>query len=58
MNRASALHHAAYELIIETNDHLTLTGRRTNAYPHMAPAFDDMEQDFMERVGKYVGDAL
>ena len=38
--------------------HLTLTGRRTQAYPHMAPAFDDMEQDFMERAEKAVGEAL
>lgn len=38
--------------------HVTLTGRRTAAFPHMAPAFDDMSEDFVERVLKYVGEAL
>lgn len=38
--------------------HVTLTGRRTAAFPHMAPAFDDMSEDFVKRVEKYVGEAL
>lgn len=38
--------------------HLTLTGRRTKAYPHMAPAFEAMEEDFMERASKAIGEAL
>lgn len=38
--------------------HLTLTGRRTQAFPHMAPAFDDMADDFEKRAVKYVGEAL
>ena len=38
--------------------HLTLTGRRTQAYPHMAPAFDDMQEDFVKRLRKAVGEAL
>ena len=38
--------------------HVTLTGRRTGSFPHMAPAFDDMSEYFVEKVGKYVGEAL
>lgn len=38
--------------------HATLTGRRTRAYPHMAPAFEEMKEDFIERVEKAVGEAL
>ena len=38
--------------------HATLTARRTTAYPQMAPAFDDMEQDFMERAERAIGEAL
>lgn len=38
--------------------HATLTGRRTNAYPHMAPAFEEMEDDFIARVEKAIGEAL
>jgi len=38
--------------------HLTLTGRRTRAYPHMAPAFDAMSEDFIERYEKAIGEAL
>ena len=38
--------------------HATLNGRRTNAYPHMAPAFEDMSRDFVERMDKYVDSAL
>ena len=38
--------------------HATLTGRRTNAYPHMEPAFVSMSEDFVERAERYVGEAL
>lgn len=38
--------------------HATLTGRRTNAYPHMAPAFEEMQEEFVERVEEAVGKAL
>jgi hypothetical protein len=38
--------------------HVTLTGRRTGAFPHMAPAFDDMAEDFVDRAAKYIGEAL
>ena len=38
--------------------HLTLAGRRTRAYPHMAPAFIEMEEDFMERAKKAIDEAL
>ena len=38
--------------------HLTLTGRRTNAYPHMAPAFDAMSEEFVEEYKKAIGTAL
>ena len=38
--------------------HLTATGRRTTAYPHMKPAFDDMEKDFIERAEDAIGEAL
>ena len=38
--------------------HMTLTDRRTAAFPHMAPAFDDMTDGFVELVEKYVGEAL
>ena len=38
--------------------HLTLTGRRTTAYPHMAPAFDAMSEEFVEEYKKAIGAAL
>lgn len=38
--------------------HATLTGRRTKAYPHMAPAFEEIEQDFIERVEDAIDMAL
>lgn len=38
--------------------HATLTGRRTRAYPHMAPAFDDIAKDYSDRMEKAVGHAL
>lgn len=38
--------------------HNTLTGRRTNAYPHLDPAFKEIKDDFIERMQKSVGEAL
>ena len=38
--------------------HATLTGRRTRAYPHMAPAFDEIQKDFIDRMEKEIGSAL
>ena len=38
--------------------HATLTGRRTNAYPHMAPAFDEIKDDFYKEVVEAVEVAL
>ena len=38
--------------------HATLTGRRTQAYPHMAPAFEEIKDDYIERMDKYIGGAL
>lgn len=38
--------------------HATLTGRRTKAYPHMAPAFNEIQKDFIERMSKEIGGAL
>ena len=38
--------------------HATLTGRRTRAYPHMAPAFDAMAEEFVELYEKAIGEAL
>lgn len=38
--------------------HLTLTGRRTGTFPHMAPAFNEIQEDFIERVDKAVWEAL
>lgn len=38
--------------------HATLNGRRTNAYPHMAPAYENIEKDFIDRLEKAVGVAL
>ena len=38
--------------------HATLTGRKTAAYPHMRPAFEEMSEDFVKRVDKAVGEAL
>ena len=38
--------------------HVTLTGRRTRAFPHMAPAFEDISQDYVERMDRLVGEAL
>lgn len=38
--------------------HVTLTSRRTGAFPHMAPAFEEIQQDFIERMEKAIGGAL
>lgn len=38
--------------------HATLTGRRTRAFPHLAPAFEEISDDFVEQVKKYVGEAI
>jgi len=38
--------------------HATLTGRRTRAYPHMAPAFESMQADFIDEYEKAVGKVL
>jgi len=38
--------------------HATLTGRRTRAFPHMAPAFEEIQDDFVERMERAVGEAL
>lgn len=38
--------------------HATLTGRRTGKFGHMDPAFQEIQEDFVERVGKAVGEAL
>ena len=38
--------------------HVTLNGRRTRAFPHMAPAFTVIQQDFIDKVEKAVGEAL
>lgn len=38
--------------------HLTLTGRKTRAYPHMAPAFDAMSEEFITEYEKAIGRAL
>lgn len=40
------------------NGHATLNGRRTRKYPHMDPAFQEMKDDFVEELGKQVGEAL
>ena len=38
--------------------HATLNGRRTAAFPHMAPAFADMQAKFVELAAKYIGEAI
>ena len=38
--------------------HATLTGRRTAAYPHMAPAFEEVQEEFYKEVADAVGRAL
>lgn len=38
--------------------HATPTGRRTRSFPHMAPAFDDIQDAFVKDVSESVGRAL
>ena len=38
--------------------HATLTGRRTGAFPHMAPAFTEISADFVERAEREIGRAI
>jgi len=38
--------------------HATLTGRRTRAYPHMEPTFEDVSEDLIERIDRAVASAL
>ena len=38
--------------------HVTLTERRTQAYPHMAPAFDSMTEDFVDDARRCIQEAL
>lgn len=38
--------------------HATLTGRRTNKYEHMDPAFREIQEDFVVQVENAVGKAL
>lgn len=38
--------------------HATLTGRRTTAYPHMAPAFEAMSAEFVDEYEKAIGEAI
>ena len=38
--------------------HVTLNGRRTRSFPHMAPAFNEIQDDFIEKVENAVGEAL
>ena len=38
--------------------HRTLNDRRTNAYPHMAPTFEDMLDDIDRRLGPAIDKAL
>lgn len=38
--------------------HVTLTSRRTQAYPHMAPAFESMAEGFVDEAKRGVMEAL
>ena len=38
--------------------HATPAGRRTRSFPHMAPAFDEIQQDFVKQASKAVGEAI
>lgn len=40
------------------NGHATPTGRRTARFEHMAPAFEEMEEDLVERIGDDVRRAI
>lgn len=38
--------------------HATPAGRRTRAFPHMAPAFDEITQDFVEMASRAIEEAI
>lgn len=38
--------------------HATLNGRKTRAFPHMGPAFEDISADFPDEVAQAVGEGL
>ena len=38
--------------------HATINGRRTRAFPHLEPAYEEIEKDLAERISKAVGEAL
>ena len=38
--------------------HATPAGRRTRAFPHMAPAFGEIQQDFIKQASKAIGEAI
>lgn len=38
--------------------HATPNGRRTRAFPHMKPAYDDISREFPEEVSQAVGEGL
>jgi hypothetical protein len=38
--------------------HATLTGRRTQRYPHMEPAFVDMQDGFVQKAERYIFEEL
>ena len=38
--------------------HATPAGRRTRAFPHMAPAFDEITEDFIEMASRAFGEAI
>ena len=38
--------------------HATPAGRRTRAFPHMAPAFGEIERDFVEKAKRALAEAI
>ena len=38
--------------------HVTPAGRRTRAFPHMAPAFDEIADDFVDMVKSAISEAI
>lgn len=38
--------------------HATINGRRTRAFPHMEPAYEEIEKDLIERLNRAIGQAL
>ena len=38
--------------------HATINGGKTNAYPHMKPAFEEISRDLLERIGAAVEEGL